>query len=91
MHLVDGVETVSDGEVFRSCRSLGNNGCFVGGSSGAAFLAASRISARLGGPVLTLFPDRGDIYSNTIFSDDWMYSNGFMKKGTENGYNAAFA
>ncbi len=89
MHLVDGIETVDEGQSYRSCRNLGKYGCFVGGSSGAAFLAASRIAARLGGPVLTLFPDRGDIYSTTIWDDEWMHSKGFMKKEREDGYKRA--
>ena len=77
--LVDAVEYVDDGTAFRACHSLGQAGCFVGGSSGAAYAAACRVAARLGqGTILTLFPDRGDIYRDSIWNEAWMQRNGFF-------------
>lgn len=85
MHLVDGVVAIDDQKAFSTCRELGSNGCFIGGSAGAAYAGALEIARQLDGPVLTLFPDRGDIYANTIWNDDWMNNHGFMTERKEYG------
>jgi len=73
MHLVDDVELVSDGDAFRRVRQLAARGLFVGGSSGLVFEAARRVARRLhSGNILTLFPDRGELYADTIWNDQWL-------------------
>jgi len=73
MHLVDDVELVSDRDAFRRVRQLAACGVFVGGSSGLAFEAATRVGRRLSsGNILTLFADRGELYADTIWNDQWL-------------------
>lgn len=80
MHLVDGLEYIEEGSAFRACWELAQQFCyFVGGSSGLVYVAATQVAQRFGqGMVLTLFPDRGDIYSETIWNEMWMKSNGYF-------------
>jgi cysteine synthase len=73
MHLVDDVEYVSDRDSFHAARRLANRGLFVGGSSGLVFEAATRVAKRIpGGNILTLFADRGELYADTIWNDQWL-------------------
>ncbi len=77
--LVDDVVVIDDGEAFRCCRELAARGLFVGGSSGLAFAAARRIALkRKHGVILTMLPDRGDLYAETIWNDGWMERHGFL-------------
>jgi cysteine synthase len=70
MSLIDNVEFVDDENAFRAVRALAKRGIFVGGSSGLAFAAAVRIARRIkAGDILTLFPDRGELYAETIWND----------------------
>jgi len=62
---IDEIVTVSDAEAFEACRRLAREeGLLVGGSSGAAAVAALRIARRLGPgkTVVTLFPDAAERY-----------------------------
>jgi|HubBroStandDraft_1064217.scaffolds.fasta_scaffold41013_2 cysteine synthase len=71
--LIDGVEFIDDDSAFAAVRELARHGVFVGGSSGLVFAAAVRIARRIGsGHVLTLFPDRGELYADTIWDDHWL-------------------
>jgi cysteine synthase A len=76
--LVDGVEYVNDRQAFRACLDLAEqHGLFVGGSSGVMYHAAANIARRLGeGAVLTLFPDRGELYHDTIWNEHWRAEHG---------------
>lgn len=69
MNLVEDVIVVKEHDAEAACRALaGTYGLFVGGSSGVAWVAARRVARELGkGVVLTMFPDRGEIYRETIW------------------------
>lgn len=77
--VIDEVHWVSDGETFNACRELARQtGIFAGGSSGAAYLAASWVARHLdpGKRVVVVLPDRGDRYFDTIYDDAFMAANG---------------
>ncbi len=69
MNLVEDVKVVQENDAEAACRSLAETyGLFVGGSSGVAWVAARGVARELGkGVVLTMFPDRGAIYRETIW------------------------
>lgn len=63
--LIDSIETIPDDESFEAVRKLARlEGVVVGGSSGAAAVAACRVAKRLGSgkTVVTLFPDGFERY-----------------------------
>lgn len=73
--LVDEVEHVSDLECVVACRRLAQREAILaGGSSGAVLAAAERVVARVpeDSTCVVLFPDGGDRYLDTIFSDRWV-------------------
>ena len=73
--LADEVVHVSDLECVTACRRLAaDEALLAGGSSGAVFAAASRLAAglRAGSRCVLIFPDGGDRYLDTIYSDDWV-------------------
>jgi cystathionine beta-synthase len=78
---IDRIERVSDKESFlmarRACRE---EGLLVGGSSGTALVAASRLARELPASaiVVVLLPDNGRGYLSKIFNDEWMTANGFL-------------
>ncbi len=80
MNAMDEMIKVSDKGAFLMARELvRKEGLFVGGSSGAAVLAAKKLVKNLkSGTIVVLLPDTGRNYLSTIFNDDWMKSNGFM-------------
>jgi hypothetical protein len=49
-------------------------GILAGGSSGAAVMAVERMRDRIpaGANCVVVFPDRGERYLDTIYSDDWV-------------------
>ncbi|MFQ5574679.1 MAG: pyridoxal-phosphate dependent enzyme, partial [Terriglobia bacterium] len=62
---IDEVIAVSDEEAVSTCRRLfSEEGLMAGVSSGAAAFAAIALSQRggAGGPIVTIFPDRGERY-----------------------------
>ncbi|MEO6025719.1 MAG: hypothetical protein ABIR79_02485, partial [Candidatus Binatia bacterium] len=66
---------VSDLECIIGCRRLvAREGILAGGSSGAAVMAVERLRARLGAGAtcVAVFPDRGERYLDTIYSDAWV-------------------
>src|SRR5262249_37627700 len=73
--LADECIHVSDWECVAGCHLLlSREALLVGGSSGATILAARRIEIRIpdGATGALLFPDRGERYLDTIFSDVWV-------------------
>jgi cysteine synthase A len=73
--LADGCIHVTDWECIVGCRTLlAREALLVGGSSGATFIAAGRMKnwVRSGATAALIFPDRGERYLDTIFSDDWV-------------------
>jgi S-sulfo-L-cysteine synthase (3-phospho-L-serine-dependent) len=81
--IIDEVHWVGDAEAFNACRELvGREGIFAGGSSGAAYVAASWIAEQLGEDrdAVVIFPDRGDRYFESIYSDRWFEEHGLAGK-----------
>lgn len=76
--LADRCIQVTDLESVIGCRRLlSTEALLVGGSSGATFMAVSKIADEIppGSICVMLFPDRGDRYLDTIFSDSWVAQN----------------
>jgi S-sulfo-L-cysteine synthase (3-phospho-L-serine-dependent) len=77
--VIDEVHWTSDGEAFAGCRELARReGIFAGGSSGAVYVVASWVASRLspGQQAVAILPDRGDRYSDTIYSDSFLAEQG---------------
>lgn len=84
---IDEVIQVSDRDCFIAARRLARDeGILVGGSSGMALYAASKVCSKLiSGLVVTLFPDSGKSYLTKMYSDDWMRENGFLSPDGRHG------
>ena len=81
LKLLDGIEVVSDRQAFLMARRLvREEGLLVGGSSGAAMEAASRVAKILkkGDVLVVLLPDGGRSYLSTFLDDGWMKENRFL-------------
>jgi len=79
---IDQVHWVSDGEAFGACQELARRtGIFAGGSSGAAYVVASWVAEQFGEDhhVVVIFPDRGDRYHGTIYSDAFLAEHGLVE------------
>ncbi|HWU97125.1 MAG TPA: 2,3-diaminopropionate biosynthesis protein SbnA [Oxalicibacterium sp.] len=66
---------IDDYESAIACRQLvDKEGIFAGGSSGSVIAAIQRLCAGLTGParIVTVLPDRGDRYLDTVYDDDWL-------------------
>lgn len=66
---------LSDLDCVLGCRRLvATEGILAGGSSGAAVMAVERLRDRLeaGARCVAVFPDRGERYLDTIYSDAWV-------------------
>jgi cysteine synthase A len=66
---------VDDYESAIACRQLvKHEGIFAGGSSGSVIAAIQRLSAHLLLParILTILPDRGERYLDTVYNDQWL-------------------
>ncbi len=73
--LVDDVVHVDDMDCIVACRNLtAQEGILAGGSSGATLAALRQFSHRIpaGANCVLIFPDGGDRYLNTIYSDSWV-------------------
>jgi cysteine synthase A len=79
---IDEVHWLADGEAFLGCRELARReGIFAGGSSGAVYIVASWIASQLGPgrQVVAILPDRGDRYSDTIYSGSFLAAHGLAE------------
>jgi N-(2-amino-2-carboxyethyl)-L-glutamate synthase len=66
---------VDDYESAVACRQLvKQEGIFAGGSSGSVIAAIQRLSTHLLQParILTILPDRGERYLDTVYNDQWL-------------------
>ncbi|MEK6304103.1 MAG: 2,3-diaminopropionate biosynthesis protein SbnA [Acidobacteriota bacterium] len=73
--LIDGVIHVSDLECVVGCRRLvREEAILVGGSSGAVIMAIERMRDIIaaGATCVAIFPDRGERYLDSIYSDGWV-------------------
>lgn len=73
---IDEVVTVDEIDTVKCCYELLHKySIFAGGSSGSVYAAIKKYFSdkKIDGQknVVTIFPDRGDRYSNTIYSDEW--------------------
>ncbi|MCO5995885.1 2,3-diaminopropionate biosynthesis protein SbnA [Actinoallomurus rhizosphaericola] len=71
----DQVVHVSDLDCVVGCRKLvGREAILAGGSSGATVAALARVRRQVpdGATCVLIFPDRGDRYLDTIYSDSWV-------------------
>ena len=74
--LADDCIHITDEECIAGCRRLlTREALLVGGSSGATLMAAKRMKDQIpdGANVVLIFPDRGERYLDTIFSDQWVF------------------
>jgi len=72
---VDRVVYVNDAESVQGCRDLLlREGMFAGGSSGSVIAGIEKLIPTLpeGARIVTLFPDRGERYLDTVYDDQWM-------------------
>lgn len=71
---IDEVIHVDDYESAVACRELvKHEGIFAGGSSGSVIAAIRRLCARVPrARILTVLPDRGERYLDTVYDDAWM-------------------
>lgn len=76
--LIDRVIHVSDLDCVVGCRRLAQReAILVGGSSGAAIMAVEKTKEDIpnNAVCVVIFPDRGERYLDTIYSDKWVHSN----------------
>lgn len=81
---IDEMVQVSDRDAFHATRELARrDAIFAGGSSGAALWGVRQLLARLdrSARVATLFPDSGNRYLSTIYSDRWLAEQGLLDEG----------
>jgi N-(2-amino-2-carboxyethyl)-L-glutamate synthase len=74
-NMADQCIQVSDLDCVVGCRRLlHREAILAGGSSGGVLMAVDRIKHRLpsGATCVAIFPDRGERYLDTIYSDDWV-------------------
>lgn len=72
---IDQVLYVNDAESAQGCRQLlHQEGILAGGSSGSVVAAIQKLLPTLPNQarVLTIFPDRGDRYLDTVYDDQWV-------------------
>ncbi|HEY0737840.1 MAG TPA: 2,3-diaminopropionate biosynthesis protein SbnA [Herpetosiphonaceae bacterium] len=89
---IDDVIYVDDFESVRGCRDLlAHEGIFAGGSSGSVVAAIQKLAPTLPRPcrVLTLFPDRGERYLDTVYNDQWVSNLLRSREYDESSLNAA--
>lgn len=69
---VDEVTYVTDNEARLGCIELAKKGLFVGGSSGLAYMSAKKLitEKKVKGNVLTFFPDRGELYFDSLLKEN---------------------
>lgn len=97
--LLNEVVHVAEEDTVRMCRRLACRGLFVGGSTGTVLSAMSLIGSRISASdiVVTISPDLGGKYLDTIFDDAWVKRHfpdvvlGHLDTGcereSENGYD----
>ena len=77
--LISRTVIVDDASAFTKCWELKKNGISCGGSSGAVVAAIAPYGLQFDEDnlVITVFPDHGSIYEETIYSRHWLAEKGF--------------
>jgi N-(2-amino-2-carboxyethyl)-L-glutamate synthase len=77
--LIDFVSIATDREAFEMCHMLREEGIYAGGSSGAVLSAIyhHKFWESLDDVVVGIFPDCGEIYEQTLYSEQWLEERGF--------------
>jgi cysteine synthase A len=73
--MADRCVSVSDLDCVVGCRRLvGREAILAGGSSGGVLMAIEQIKGEIasGSTCVAIFPDRGERYLHTIYSDSWV-------------------
>jgi N-(2-amino-2-carboxyethyl)-L-glutamate synthase len=76
--LIDDVVHISDWDCVVGCRMLvKHESILVGGSSGGVYSALKKYTEKIdsGANCAMVFPDRGERYLDTIYSDNWVLNN----------------
>lgn len=85
---IDRVVYVNDLESIQGCQDLlGKEGIFAGGSSGSVIAAIRKLLPEIpfGSRIVTVLPDRGDRYLDTVYDDEWAHE--VARKTTAQGGN----
>lgn len=72
---IDQAIHIDDYESGVACRELvKHEGIFAGGSSGSVIAAIQRLASQAprGARILTVLPDRGERYLDTVYDDEWL-------------------
>ena len=80
LSMIDDVFIVEEKNMIRECREFFNeNSLLIGGSSGACLFAVKMYCQTNNLPVnskiVTIFPDKGERYIDTIYDDNWCHEN----------------
>ncbi|GHB51735.1 hypothetical protein GCM10010347_21930 [Streptomyces cirratus] len=72
--IIDEVHWLNDHEAFAAARALaGEQQIFAGNTSGSVYRVLADVAARAkpGSRIVGIFPDRGDRYTETVYSDEY--------------------
>lgn len=80
LSMIDDIVIVEEKDMIHECREFHHeNNLLIGGSSGACLFAVKRYCQLNDLPVtakiVTIFPDKGERYIDTIYDDDWCQEN----------------
>lgn len=72
--LVDEIIYISEVETVKMCRQLAGGGVLVGGSTGTVLAGIASLRGRIDAThtVVTISPDLGSKYLDTIYNDEWV-------------------